>query len=232
MKTTKQIIKIVSISITMKRLLLSIVLVFSSLATASQSLYVPLEQLTLYTDHVFIGQVVDVQMNDKDGKEIKNSNARTGPGLQNKINLLITIHEVLFTTASEVPKTILVPLDSFMHFSLGQIKESYKGRSNKFLVLLEGSNFQPSYAGIFQAMLSEKDKVLNLIKSHDGKPKPKVKLPPKNQVYGLQDRLKDYGYYHGLVDGIMNEQTRQAMNRYLSKKNKSINSYTKDTIRK
>lgn len=74
-------------------------------------------------DHILIGRVTGVDMIDGNGKPVEDREARTGPGRENIIRILITVDEVLVTNASDVPSVIRVPLASHLHYSLGQISE-------------------------------------------------------------------------------------------------------------
>ena len=53
-----------------------------------------------------------------------------------------------------------------MHFSLGQIKEAHNGEMYKVLFLLKGSGFQPPFDGVFRRSISEKKKIIELMKSN------------------------------------------------------------------
>jgi len=134
---------------------------------ASLPLQVSDEDLVKKTDHILIGRVVGVDMIDAYGKQITDPDAKTGPGIKNKIRLIIKVDEVLQTNVSEVPKELYVPMDSFMHYSLGAIKEYYPEISEQRLILLSGKKFQPPVAGHFQRLLTKKDYYLDLFKTNE-----------------------------------------------------------------
>lgn len=134
-------------------------------AYASLPIQVSEEELIKNTDHLIIGRVVGVDMVNANGKEISDLKARTGPGLTNTIRLIVEVESVVVTSAKEVPHILKVPLDPFMHFSLGQIKEAHSGEQSSFLLLLKGSNFEPPFPGVFRKDIAEKEKFSKAIKS-------------------------------------------------------------------
>ncbi|WP_049721428.1 hypothetical protein [Gilvimarinus polysaccharolyticus] len=150
----------------MKHILILIGILFSALAYSSMPLEVSLEELVENSDHLLVGHVVGVDMIDSKGEEITNLSARTGPGGKNLIRLIIKVDEVVVSSVETVPDTLKVPLDPFMHYSLGQIKEAHSIEGEKTLLLLKGANFQPPFAGIFRRNLSERQKIIELIKSN------------------------------------------------------------------
>jgi len=113
-------------------------------------------------DHVLVGHVAGVDMVDGSGSSIMDDQARTGPGSSNVIRLRVAIDELLITNAEQVPKVLLLPLDPFMHYSLGQIKLAHRGDSTPRLVLLKGAGFSSLKPGIFFLPLREKDEVLRV----------------------------------------------------------------------
>jgi hypothetical protein len=52
-------------------------------------------------DHILVGRVTGVDMVDGRGRPVTDEGARTGPGLDNTIRLLITADEVLVTSAEK-----------------------------------------------------------------------------------------------------------------------------------
>jgi len=151
----------------MKILLFTLLILFPLLGNSSLPLEVSLEQLAKNTDHLLVGRVVGVDMIDPSGNEILDLSARTGPGIGNVIRLIIKVDEVIITNASSVPEVLKVPLDPFMHYTLGQIKEVHRAESIPFLLLLEGEEFVPPFAGTFSRGLSEKESIMKLIKSNN-----------------------------------------------------------------
>lgn len=146
----------------MKNFLTTIMLILPLWASASLPLDVSTDELVKHSDHMLVGHVVNVDMIDGRGREIKDLEARTGPGSDNKIRLLIQVDEVIKTNAKSVPKTLKVPLDSFMHFKYGQIKKAHEGDTEKFLLLLKGPDFQPPFAGTFRRELAERERIIEL----------------------------------------------------------------------
>jgi hypothetical protein len=130
--------------------------------SASLPLNISTEELVKNSDHMLVGHVIDVDMIDGRGHAIKDLEARTGPGSDNKIRLIIQVDEVIKTNAKSVPKTLKVPLDSFMHFKYGQIKKAHEGDTERFLLLLKGPDFQPPFAGTFRRELIERDRIVEL----------------------------------------------------------------------
>jgi len=153
----------------MKYIVILFTILFPFHAYSSMPLEVSLKELVENSDHLLAGHVVGVDMINEQGEEITDADARTGPGSKNTIRLLIKVDEVIISTSSSVPDLLKVPLDPFMHYSLGQIKEAHNSEGEKFLLLLKGSGFQPPFAGIFGRDLSEKEEIIRLIKSNKSK---------------------------------------------------------------
>jgi len=153
----------------MKYILILIGILFTALAYSSLPVQVSIEKLVENSDHLLIGRVVGVDMIDGKGEEITDPSARTSPGSKNLIRLIVKVDEVIVSNVKNVPDTLKVPLDPFMHYSLGQIKETHSSEGEKFLLLLKGSDFQPPFAGVFGRSLSEKDKIIELMKSNKSK---------------------------------------------------------------
>lgn len=105
-------------------------------------------------------------MIDSKGKEITDVNARTGPGLTNTIRLIVDVENVVLTNTKEVPHILKVPLDPFMHFRLGQIRDAHASSQTSFLLLLKGPNFEPPFAGVFAKPIKEQEKFLEAIKAY------------------------------------------------------------------
>ena len=120
----------------MRILFVFLAFMISSMAHASRPIRVTLEELTSQTDHVLIGRIIGVDMIDGDGKQITDLDARTYPGSKNLIRLIVKVDEVIVSNVKNVPDTLKVPLDPFMHHSLGQIKEAHSSEGEKFLLLL------------------------------------------------------------------------------------------------
>jgi hypothetical protein len=141
-----------------------LMLLTSSVASASLPQQATLEQLAAGADHVFVANVIGVDMIDANGEAIVDPRAMTGPGGRNTIRLKMKIHEVVASSAAKPPETLFVPLDSRMHYELGQIQKAHAEPADNVLLLLKGVNFQPVVAGVFLRALSDKDEVLRLRK--------------------------------------------------------------------
>lgn len=146
----------------MGRLLLSLAATIPLVSLASLSLQMPIAEMASEADHVFVGHVVGVDMIDGNGLPVVDDQARTGPGLNNVIRLHVAVDETLITTAERVPKELLVPLDPFMHYSLGQIRSAHQNDATLRLLLLKGADFSILKPGIFFLPSKEKDEVLRV----------------------------------------------------------------------
>lgn len=129
---------------------------FTWQAIASVPLQMSDDELAAKTDHVFVAHVVEVDMIDGKGRKVTDDDAKTGPGSENVIRLKVKIDEILVTNMKESPKVLYIPLDSFMHYSLGQIKKAHADKNPKFLLLLAGDEFTPPQAGVFQRDMTKK----------------------------------------------------------------------------
>jgi hypothetical protein len=123
-----------------------------------------LKELVRDADHVVLGKVVKVEMIDKDGKEITDLRARTGPGLKTQIRLHVEAGKDgwLRTAKTNPPANVIIPLWQMWHYSLGHIKEAAEGEIGIFL--LSGDNYLPVYPTGFHRPISEKSKILALLK--------------------------------------------------------------------
>jgi hypothetical protein len=138
--------------------------VVPSAAEASLPLEASLRDLACGADHVFVGRVVGVDMINSRGRPVRNPEARTGPGLTNTIRLEIEVLERIDSTETALPEKIKVPLDPFMHYTLGQIKAAHAEPSSPALVFLRGSRFEPVIAGRFFWRLDSREEALELRK--------------------------------------------------------------------
>jgi hypothetical protein len=137
-------------------------LLFSSLVFASTPIPTTIEELAAGADHILIGRVVGVDLIDEKGRELTDDYARTGPGVTNTIRLHVAVDEVLVTNAKKVPKLLKVPLDPFMHYTLGQIKAEHAEPSPPFLLLLRGPSFSPVVPGAVLRSLEERETALRI----------------------------------------------------------------------
>ena len=167
-----------------KTLLLLIFILGSNWVYSSLPIRITLEELVKKTDHVFTGHVFDVDMIDGNGNQIHNTKARTGPGLKNQIRLIVKVEEVYTNGSKSIPSVLKIPLDSFMHFSFGQVKEAEKQTyGKKAIFLLSGKDFHPPVAGNFMRDLSFKNKIFKL-KGLTGAP---VKISSSKNIQKKKD---------------------------------------------
>ncbi|KQW54157.1 hypothetical protein ASC92_22785 [Variovorax sp. Root411] len=145
-----------------RRFLLSLAAMIPVAALASLPLQMSLAEMATEADHVLVGHVVGVDMVDGNGSAVVDDQARTGPGLNNVIRLHVAVDQTLVTTSERVPKELLLSLDPFMHYSLGQIRSAHQHDAAPRLVLLKGANFLSMKPGVFFRPLHEKEDVLRL----------------------------------------------------------------------
>lgn len=146
------------------RTLLIFFLLLCPLAEASVPLEASLRDLACGADHVFVGRVIGVDMINAKGESVRNDQARTGPGSDNTIRLEVKVLERIDSNLAKLPPTIKVPLDPFMHYSLGQIKSAHSGQSGSALVFLRGAKFEPVITGNFFWYLEARQEALDLRK--------------------------------------------------------------------
>jgi hypothetical protein len=146
----------------MRHVLLFLIALVPAMAIAGFPFEATLEEMAQQADHVLVGRVVGVDMVDGKRDPVLDPKARTGPGLDNTIRLLIRVDQVLVSNASNVPNVIPVPLASHLHYTLGQIQEAHAGDKELRLVLLKGPDFVGIKPGVFLRPLADKDIVLRL----------------------------------------------------------------------
>ena len=147
----------------MRSILVGILIVLSSsLAVVSQPIRVSMLEVVQNSDHVLVVHVVGVDMIDGDGNEITDPSAGTGPGSKSLIRLKCSVLEIHRTNAEVVPKELWIPLDGFMHYSLGQIQNAHEGDAYPVVVVLAGDQFQPAFDGKFRYRMQELETVLAL----------------------------------------------------------------------
>jgi len=151
----------------MRLILLLAILLFPNLAQAGFPNEATLAEMATRADHVLIGRVTGVDMIDAKGNQITDLDARTGPGLNNSIRLLIAVDEVLVTAVppARVPKTLALPLGRHLHYTLGQIREAHEGDTEARLILLKDGDFSGIKEGLFFRPLEEKEKALEIYRS-------------------------------------------------------------------
>ena len=146
----------------MRRILLTVFSLLPAIALAGFPFEATLEEMATSADHILVGRVTGVDMVSGSGRQIRDPEARTGPGLNNQIRLRITVDEVVATNAQKVPAVLHVPLASHLHYSLGQIQTAHAQESEKRLILLKGPAFQGIKPGVFMRPLQDKEEVLRL----------------------------------------------------------------------
>lgn len=147
----------------MKFLLLCVCLAASGLLRATSVQPMPLDGMVRMSDHVVVAAVVRVDMIDRRGRQVADPEARTGPGLHNTIRLHLSVREVLYSRKPSLPATMVVPLWSAWHYSLGSIREAALGTEGIFL--LKGEDALPAYPANFQRALDERDEIERLLLS-------------------------------------------------------------------
>ena len=152
----------IGLEITLRLVACLMLLLAPSLGTTSVPLKASLEDLAKAADHIFIGRIVGVDMVDAKGQQVRDKAARTGPGLSNTIRLRVAVDKVLVTNAERIPDTLEVPLDPFMHYSLGQIRAAHPGPSEPLLFLLRGKDFSPIVAGVFSRSVKDSEEALRI----------------------------------------------------------------------
>jgi len=120
-----------------------------SIANASAPVEAPLMEVVAKADHLLVVKVSGVDMIDANGNQLTEPDAMTGPDLGNTIRLIVKVEEVVVTNAATVPDVLYLPLDSWMHYSLGQIQSYYKGVDYTFMAVLMGPDFSPTFPGHF-----------------------------------------------------------------------------------
>lgn len=134
----------------------------STTVQASVPLEATLGALACGADHIFVGRVVGVDMVNANGRQVRNPEAMTGPGMKKTIRLEVEVLERVESPEAILPASVRVPLDPFMHYSLGQIKAAHAEPSSARLVFLRGADFQPVIAGRFFWSLEAKEEALEL----------------------------------------------------------------------
>jgi hypothetical protein len=140
---------------------LAFLAIFSS-AEATQIVPKDLTELIAMSDHVLVVKIAKVSMVDSKGKELRDPEARTGPGIPNELRLHVDVQEdgVLMTTSDKVPAKLVVPLWRMWHFSLGQWK---KEEGSTYIFLLKGENYIRVSPMEFMRDLSERAEIERLI---------------------------------------------------------------------
>lgn len=146
----------------MRTTFLAAILCLASPLFATSYAPISLPDLIKLSEYIFAGDVVNVRMTDKNGKEVTDLEARTGPGLENTIYLDVVVDHslILKSHSSKIPKEVSIPLDQMRHMSLGQGQKYFKEKSFFFL----DKKFHPAHPAEFQAPLDEQKKLESIIR--------------------------------------------------------------------
>ena len=144
-----------------KVMVLLVLMCLPGLASGTSVLPKPLEEMVREADHIVVAKIVSVDMVDGGGKPITDREARTGPGLSNRMRFNLEVQEVLFAGRKSPSRRLRVPLWRMWHYSLGTMQDDLTGVTGIFL--LKGDANEPVYPAGFQRPLKEKNEVLRLI---------------------------------------------------------------------
>lgn len=153
-----------------------------------------LTELVADSDHIIIGKIIKVDMIDAKGKPVTNLDARTGPGLSHTIRLNVNVQTngVLLTTSKQVPQTLIIPLDSTWHYSLGQIKTAEEGQTR--ILLLKGATFDFAYPVSCSRPLSDRPQIEELIKAKSSSAKPSQSATPQSSYPSLMLKVERWKF--------------------------------------
>ena len=140
--------------------ILLLTLATSLFATSDTPISLP--ELVKISEYILAGDVVNIRMTDKSGKEVTDQDARTGPGLENTIYLDVAVDHklILKSRGSAIPKEISIPLDQQQPLSLGQSQKYFKEKSFFFL----NKEFHPAHPAEFQLPVGEQKKLESIIR--------------------------------------------------------------------
>ena len=145
----------------MKAIVLLVMMCLPGLAMATSVVPKPLAEMVREADQIVVAKIVSVDMVDGRGRPVHDREARTGPGLSNKMRFNLEVQEVL-SDGKELPsRKLRVPLWSMWHYSLGTMQDDLTGVTGIFL--LKGDTYEPVYPAGFQRPLEEKKEVVRLI---------------------------------------------------------------------
>ena len=145
----------------MKAIVLLVMMCLPGLAMATSVVPKPLAEMVREADQIVVAKIVSVDMVDGRGRPVHDREARTGPGLSNRMRFNLDVQEVLSTRKKLPSRKLRVPLWSRWHYSLGTLQDDLTGTTGIFL--LKGDNYEPVYPAGFQRPLEEKREILRLI---------------------------------------------------------------------
>lgn len=145
----------------MKPILAALVMLFATSASATSVEPMPLEEMVRSADYIVIANIESVDMVDGRGRPVTNPKARTGPGLDNQIRFHLKVKEALFARSGAVPPTVVVPLWTMWHYTLGAMQELATKEDSVFL--LTGDRYEPAYPAGFQRSMDDKARIQELL---------------------------------------------------------------------
>lgn len=134
-----------------------LLLTLSHTAFATKIVPTDIQALVKRANHIIIGEVVKVDMVDKNSKSVVDGNARTGPGSPNTILLHVRLNRenVIKGKKSNIPEFIIVPEWQMWHMSL----QGAKGLEGETFIFLLNKKFKPSSAPEFRRYLWEQGEI-------------------------------------------------------------------------
>lgn len=126
-----------------------------------------LEELVPQADEVVVATIVAVDVVDPKGRQLQGREARTGPGLDNRMRFHLEVEEVIHSSAGPVPHRLVVPLWSMWHYELDSMRAQVLGRRGIFL--LSGKAHEPVYPAYFQRPVEERGEVEALLSKKAGR---------------------------------------------------------------
>lgn len=131
-------------------------------ANATLPAQVTLPELVEASDHILIVRVVEVDMIDELGISIDDPSEKTWPFSGRTIRLHVRVDDVLWSTAGDVPETLVVPLDGKFHYRLGQVQKAHSDPEKQCIFLLKGPEYQAPFFGVFMSAIENRDEIMRL----------------------------------------------------------------------
>lgn len=129
---------------------------------AASSTPVSLPDLVKHSAYIFAGDVVNIRMTDKNGREITDPGARTGPGSENTLFFEVVVDRSLILKSGDakLPKEVSIPFDQALPLSLGESQKLLKEKTFFFL----DKEFRPAHPGHFQEPLDAQKKLESILR--------------------------------------------------------------------